>query len=166
MYKNAGTLAILVWALLLYTIRVRSLDFFPQSLFLVHCTWHTSSSHATRIAFFRTYQQKWPCTILCRIKIYIRFIFVHNWLMDQLRLFQITISRNQPGYQTGICYSPMEAPLSSLRPQIATIPLFLQLTTRVVSFPSFQHAVLFSLVSGFPHTSLSWSIWYTLAKGY
>ena len=68
--------------------------------------------------------------------------------------------------QTGICYSPMEAPLSSLRPQIATIPLFLQLTTRVVSFPSFQHAVLFSLVSGFPHTSLSWSIWYTLAKGY
>lgn len=27
--------------------------------------------------------------------------------------------------QTGICYSPMETPLSSLRPQIATIPLFL-----------------------------------------
>ncbi|MFR0729868.1 MAG: hypothetical protein ACLSH4_15425, partial [Longicatena caecimuris] len=27
--------------------------------------------------------------------------------------------------QTGSCYSPMEAPLSSLRPQIATIPLFL-----------------------------------------
>ena len=27
--------------------------------------------------------------------------------------------------QTGICYSPMEVPLSSLRPQIATIPLFL-----------------------------------------
>ena len=25
----------------------------------------------------------------------------------------------------GICYSPMEVPLSSLRPQIATIPLFL-----------------------------------------
>ena len=103
MYKNAGTLAILVWALLLYTIRVRSLDFFPQSLFLVYCTWHTSSSHATRIAFFRTYQQKWPCTILCRIKIYIRFTFVHNWLMGRLRLFQITISKNQPGYQTGIC---------------------------------------------------------------
>ena len=27
--------------------------------------------------------------------------------------------------QTRICYSPMEVPLSSLRPQIATIPLFL-----------------------------------------
>ena len=27
--------------------------------------------------------------------------------------------------QTGICYSPMEASLSSLRPQIATIPFFL-----------------------------------------
>lgn len=49
----------------------------------------------------------------------------------QLKNWQVLVGDRGPPkrpstvLQTGICYSPMESPLSSLRPQIATIPLFL-----------------------------------------
>ena len=60
-----------------------------------------------------------------RYVLQIHFDSSNNEAEYEALLYGLRMAISRLSLQTGICYSPMEAPLSSLRPQIATIPLFL-----------------------------------------